>query len=69
LCHFFFCWVQDVPEFIKVVECSLFFYPGLFNNPYKQMRVILRFSINPVRNSSEAFNPALRGGTRNYSKI
>jgi hypothetical protein len=29
---------------------------------------IYSFAVNPVRNSSGALNPALRGGTRNYSK-
>jgi hypothetical protein len=28
-----------------------------------------KFEVSPVRNSSGALNPALRGGTRNYSKI
>ena len=69
---FFFCRIQDVPKLIKVVECLFAVRSRLFDNPNQQARIVLRSTVNPVRNSSRstqrlstggALNPALRGGT------
>ncbi len=58
-----FYWIDDIPQFIEVMKCLFAIHSNFLHDSDKQTRIILGFSINPVRNSSGAFNPALRGET------
>jgi hypothetical protein len=68
----FFYGIQDIPQFIEVVESLFAIHSNFLHDSDKHTRIILLFAVNPVRNSSRstqrlstggALNPALRGGT------